>query len=464
MKRLVRSLAVAAALVGGFAFNGAAQYDVAADTVLFPENGGVYQAGVNLPVQYVRSNAGTVDIPATDTVVMGFFLNGNFAGSVTRTPSIFVAGTSDTAGIGSFPFGQLPAGIYQICVFATYADTNITDTDSSNNVACSVFELVAPDVEITNFQAVDPALSFGDTLPTGDTLVSMSVTIKNAGTIPVVSDVPTAVYIGTDTVFLSAPVAPLQPDSSITLTIPGALLPDQPTTPGAFDICALLQLNLDADNSNDGSCNTYVREVPSTTTTDLAFESIAITDPNIPAGGTYTIGTTINDIEVTVRNSGTADFMGILSIELSADGGSVVTYQETITTPITPGSSYTVTTQAPIFPNTVKSFDLCAEITTNDSDASNNQGCEGYEADWAAGIITTEGNRINAFYSNGELVLKAENATGEVVNVAVYSVTGREVLNTNVTLSNQVSIPFSSVADGVYILKFGNNGAVRFVK
>ena len=84
-------------------------------------------------------------------------------------------------------------------------------------------------------------------------------------------------------------------------------------------------------------------------------------------------------------------------------------------------------------------------------------------ADWPAGIIATENNRITAFYANDNIVLTAENATGEVLNVSVYSITGREVVNANVSLSNQVSIPFSNVANGVYILKIGDN-AVKFVK
>jgi len=467
MKKILHSILFVLTFTLGISYSSFAQYDLSTDTILFPVNGSTFQTGLNLPLNYVRSNAGAVDIPSTDTVLMSFFLNGNAAGGIRRAASVFTAGTSDTAGI-TFPFGQLVAGTYEVCVVAGFvASSSATDTDPTNDTACTTIDLVSPDMAVTAFEAVDPALNDGDTLPTGDTIVTMTVTFTNEGTVPFFADFDLITYIGTDTAFLTAPNnAGLLPDSSITFNLPGNLLPTEPTAPGPFTICASSRAIDDADPSNDGICNTYVREVPSTATTDLSFESIAVTDPAIPAGGTYNVGTTISEIQLTVRNTGTTDYAGTITADLSIST-SVSNISETPTTAIAAGDVYTITVTGndiPAFPTVAGNFQLCADLTISDDDASNDNGCVSFTAETAGSVVEINGSNVRAYYAQSELIIESESPIDESVNLTVYSITGREMLNRTVNLnSNRIAIPFGNVASGVYILSV-NETAIRFVK
>lgn len=468
MKKLLRSFAIVASLIGGLSASSFAQYDVACDAILFPVNGASYQSGLDLPLQYVRSNAGMNNVPATDTVFMSIFLDGNFIAAVSRTPSVFAVGDSDTAGI-TFPFSALPPGTYTICVAAGFSATSgVTDINAANDTSCATITLVAPDMALTNFVAIAPALANGDTLAPGDTITTMQVTVENTGTIPIIAaGFPMQVYIGTDTVPLNGPLnAALLPDSSVTLNLPGFLLPTEPTAPGPFDICARVNLLDDTDPTNDEICNTYVRGGNMTNTMDLSFSSISITNPAIAAGDTYLVGSAVSEIELVVRNTGNTAWSGAITADLTA-GGATSSISDTPPTAIAAGGTYTITvstTDLPAFPTAAGNFQLCAALTVADDDASNDNGCESYIAADPANVADVNGMFIRAYYAQGNLIIESQNARDEEMNLAVYSITGREVLNTVVRPNNnRIAIPFEAANSGIYILRL-NETSVRFVK
>lgn len=244
---------------------GTGNHDIGCTAVVSPANGVTIYDDQQFLVTYSRENYGNaIAANHAESILMDLTVNGTLVTTFTRDPAnAFLSGAANAETVtGGTAFTAatigLTAGLNNVCVATRLS----TDTNALNDQSCvsvTYADTYFPcDLGISNVVLVTPATTMLD-LVDNDQLEEFTITVTNfsASTAPNGLLLPFTFTIDGDIQYANGVLtADLMPGMTTDLTASSAnvTMPAFPMDTGSFQLCASVDIPMDADNANNQFC------------------------------------------------------------------------------------------------------------------------------------------------------------------------------------------------------------------